>query len=89
MARIVHLLPERTRSKNWIVRTEGVTDVILGGEQQARDFGRVIAQRIANSLGKTVVLRTWVRFGPFKDEVFNPDAGPLRDAWESRRRKAA
>jgi hypothetical protein len=89
MSRIVHLLPQRTRSRNWIVRTEGVSDVILGSELQAEEFGRVVAQRIANSTGKTVLLRKWVRFGPHKDEVFNPDFDPLRDAWSTRRKKAA
>jgi len=59
------------------VRTAGVADVRLTGEQTAQEFGRVVARRLADRLRQPVVLRLWTVFERFRDEVFEPTPDPL------------
>jgi hypothetical protein len=86
MPRIIHALPSSRRRKTWIIRTDGVVDVTLQGEDQALGYARLVAQRLADRLGKPVILRVWSVFERYKDEVFVPVPDPLQNPL---RRKAA
>lgn len=87
MSRIIHALPTSHRSRMWIVRTDGVADVTLKGEERALEYARLVAQRLADRLGKPVVLRIWNVLARYRDELHHPSPDPLRDPL--RRRKAA
>jgi len=88
MPRIIHVVPTRYK-REWLVRTDGVADVRLAGEASAQQFGRVVAQRLANRLRQAVVLRLWTVFDRFRDEIFEPAPDPMQDHDTRLKRRAA
>ena len=87
MPRIIHVLQAPRSRVNWIVRTDGVVDVVLKGREVACDYARLVAQRLADRLGRAVTLRLWNAFQRYTDEVYEPTPDPLRA--HKTRRKAA
>lgn len=88
MPRIIHVVPTRYK-REFLVRTDGVSDVRLTGEKVACDFGRTVAQRLADRLRQRVVLRIWSVFDRFRDEVLEPSNDPLAEQARRAKRSAA